>query len=531
MARQSKYISIEGLYSSNVLGTFRIIRGYATLQDLARISVPYAMTNTNPGRVAGYQRNVDEQHATEIKRYLEQGTLRFIPEIILSIRADNEDELDREQRRVGVTINTVDGLAVYRRWRSSSMPTHIIQIERYKIHELQRARRIRRIDGNHRLHLAAQLAADAHSPNKYLAPFCAVLLGPPSDPNDDFVEAMLFHTINSKALLLDSEHALNLILGQALNVRPLADDEFANDPSLYLTRLLQQKMNGLPQPQLERLGQSPSTALNAAAVCLIDTDPVLRQARVKLDQFADGLFAALGDMLARLPATVPELCKSEFFIELASMAWNDSGAGDHNTRINRAVATIQGLGTWLGRDGLDRLKSQHSLARQLFEMYRVVRSRVPKRIFLARWYPDDQDGAEKAKADRRLNMISRALDDLRRDDQIDLILDDPGTRAGGTFPIHQKMYEALARNDIILVDLSGVRPNVCVEAGYALERHTKERLLFLFQPSTAIAGRNLEYNQPPFDLNTFRYEMVNDAAEIPDKLKPHIREIWKQAQQ
>ena len=59
-----------------------------------------------------------------------------------------------------------------------------------------------------------------------------------------------------------------------------------------------------------------------------------------------------------------------------------------------------------------------------------------------------------------------------------------GHGQGATFPIHARMYDAIESSDIIVCDLTGKRPNVCVEAGYALSRHDKGRLVFLFEPST-----------------------------------------------
>jgi hypothetical protein len=40
MGRSARYLTFEGQFESSVLGTFRIIRGFANLQDLAEISVP-----------------------------------------------------------------------------------------------------------------------------------------------------------------------------------------------------------------------------------------------------------------------------------------------------------------------------------------------------------------------------------------------------------------------------------------------------------------------------------------------------------
>jgi nucleoside 2-deoxyribosyltransferase len=97
-----------------------------------------------------------------------------------------------------------------------------------------------------------------------------------------------------------------------------------------------------------------------------------------------------------------------------------------------------------------------------------------------------------------------------------------GTQTGATFPIHAKMYEAIDSADIILVDLTGARPNVCVEAGFALRNHEKNRLIFIFQPSKT-------QKTVPFDLNTFRYEAFKDTGEIPEKIKPHIAAILREA--
>lgn len=69
MARASKHIVIEGQYASGVLGTFRIIRGFATLQDLAAISAPFQMAPADGGngQVQGHQRAPSPEHAEDIR--------------------------------------------------------------------------------------------------------------------------------------------------------------------------------------------------------------------------------------------------------------------------------------------------------------------------------------------------------------------------------------------------------------------------------------------------------------------------------
>jgi hypothetical protein len=97
-----------------------------------------------------------------------------------------------------------------------------------------------------------------------------------------------------------------------------------------------------------------------------------------------------------------------------------------------------------------------------------------------------------------------------------------GTEEGGTFPIHSRMYEAIASSDVIICDLTGHRPNVYVEAGYALKHQEKNRLVFLFEPKDA-------NDRVPFDLNTFKYVELTQAAEIPNKLAPELVSILNSA--
>jgi hypothetical protein len=154
----------------------------------------------------------------------------------------------------------------------------------------------------------------------------------------------------------------------------------------------------------------------------------------------------------------------------------------------------------------------------LLEIYDSVRSRVPKKVFLARWYP--KDGEQKTRADNRLN----ALKTLVEGADLGLELVDMGTEEGGTDLIHPKMYEAIGSSEIVIADLTGLRPNVLIELGYALHhRHTK-RLLLIFN---AIAGAD----KVPFDTAGFRYEQIGEAADIPAKIKGHLEEILRKAKE
>lgn len=525
MSRGRQYIEFEGLFSESVLGIFRIIRGFADLRDLAAVSVPYQMTETDADeQVRGHQRQLDSKHAEDIKSYLERSDNRFIPEIILSVRCELA-EIEQNGVVVGVWDNDNEDVPfwVRRRYTSKSMRMQTISVPIVDLEAIKSDKVFRRIDGNHRLALAEHLEEDAAVPNKYLAPFCMVLLGPTDNDADDFAESLIFHTINSTALPLESEHGLRLLLGQDPANAMTPDNEFAYNPALHLTRLLGDRLQGLPQPARQRFGERPLTALWESARNLIAMDEAIAQDRQTLTTFADDLFAALADIATRLTVNHPSLCRTYGFFELAARVWREAVGDDHEQKVRWTVNYLDRIGNWLGGQGITNLLDPLSPAEQLLKTFKAAQSRIPKRVFLARWYPQ-QDAPNDAhnRANLRLQQLRQTLTNLQQQHGIGLELIDMGTEEGGTFPIHSRMYEAIASSDIIICDLTGHRPNVYVEAGYALKHHESNRLIFLFEPSDT-------HDRVPFDLNTFKYVPITQAAEIPNRLTPELESILQSA--
>ena len=406
-----RYLVIDGIFERSVLGVFRIVRGFANLQDLAEISVPYEMEETDDAvEIVGQQRKLDTQHAERIKRYLESGEQRFLPEVILSVRTEVDDELDKLQTPIGVrTKNNDDGIAIQKKWKAQENSVHQISIDRQKLNDILAKKLIRRLDGNHRLALASTLQTDPHLATKYLAPFCIVLLGPEGDEADDYSESLIFHTINSTALPLESEHALKLILGQNADYDMAPEKEFAYSPDLHFTRLLRDGLLKLPKPVHTRLGDHPLTSLRGAVRGLLDMDPKIASDLATLRKYSKALVAALSDIVTRLEPSQPSLCKAEFFIELAARVWKASpGDGDHNTRVNAAVAELEQLAAWLGKDGLLDLREGRSLSKQVLDIFTTVRKRIPKNVLallmlardksIARCLSQEQSGIQSARA-------------------------------------------------------------------------------------------------------------------------------------
>lgn len=532
MSRGKQYIELEGLYAEGVLGIFRIIRGYADLRDLAAVSVPFKMEAGPAGAgIIGHQRPESEKHAEDIKKYLEQSESRFLPEVILSVRSPvrletargevEPDDLGLGEAVFGAASPAGSLIQISRRHANKTSRIQRVRFARNQIDAIKNDKLVRRIDGNHRLHLAEQLVEDANTPTKYLAPFCMILLGDAANDADDFAESLIFHTINSTALPLESEHGLQLLLGQNPAHAMLPDNEFAYSPELHLTRLLSERLNGLAAPTRAKFGERPLTALWESARNLIAMDPAIAQDRGALTAFAEELFAGLSEIAIRLTVNHPSLCRTYGFFELAARVWKEASGEGHEHKVVASVAVLDRLGHWLGGQGITSLLNRLSPAEQLLETFKAAQSRIPKRVFLARWYPvaaAPNDALNKANL--RLQQLQQTLHNLYAKHGIALELVDMGTEEGGTFPIHSKMYEAIASSDIIMCDLTGQRPNVFIEAGYALKHHEQNKLIFLFEPQN-------EDDKVPFDLNTFKYVQIAQAAEIPNRVATEIEAILR----
>ncbi|MCE7974454.1 MAG: hypothetical protein DYG92_09080 [Leptolyngbya sp. PLA1] len=505
-----------GTFVPDALGFFSLVRGYADLRVLAEVSVPVPMAlSTDAGHVTGNQRAINEAHVQGIVKYLQNGTARFLPEIVLSVRLE-DDIIDAFRNHKKLPAQAGRPITVF-----EAPGITVVSPKAVALEEIRASARIRRIDGNHRLTAAERLEKGAVQPaNKYLASFCVVLLGPVGEEASDNAEARVFHAVNSTAMPLDTEHALQLLLDQPKSQLLQADVEYAYDPILYLCRKWRDKLRELGPDQAKYFGDGVLAKLQATARVFRAIAADSFESRNKCDALARESFSALTEILPTLDDHAHGLLSMSCGIEAAALAWSDAKAANATTPSKAAKKRLVDVDRWITRHGLNTLEPRGSLARQMLDIHDGLRRGVPQRVFLARWYPAAEP--DKARAERRLEQIRIMLEQVKDKTAVDLELVDMGTEEGGTVMIHPKMYEAIESADIILVDLTGHRPNVCVEAGYALRHRDAGRLLFMFQPRD-------NNDKVAFDLNTFRYEPLAEAADVPVKLAPHVIKIIEEA--
>ena len=227
----NKKITLKWFYSQSALWwTFKVIRWFADLRDLSTLSFPYDK----------YQRDLIPEHAQDIVDFFTDWKYKFIPEVILSLRVDKN--LAGISLKKGFSKEQVDQIIdpeghVAEEWFWSK-PEEIlgseVEIELDPLVLEQEGNKLRRIDWNHRLSLADSLLDDPNSPNKYVIPFCIILLGDKSNDYDDEAEAMIFHNINSKNIPITSEHSIKVILNLKKDDWQFLFDE---DKNLYATKI------------------------------------------------------------------------------------------------------------------------------------------------------------------------------------------------------------------------------------------------------------------------------------------------------
>lgn len=498
---------LQGMLET-VFGRFVTLRGYARMGDLARAS--YADYT--------YQRDLITVHEDEMKKFLDDRNFLFFPEVVLStnLSEDNFSFADSVYSSItsGQTNIDISDEHRYRlkfstssRKRTGHWDTEKFRRAEMKIYEKAIASNgiFSRIDGNHRLSVVDKNPGTDGQPGPYddlIIPFSIILFRNKADFK--FYDRIIFHNINYKQIPIKKEHHLELIFENP----EIFPDEFlkeneAFDWQYYFARKLYENLNNsravLTIVSKVLLGNERTFFLNTMEAFLKERDgnpACLKKEEASIDIFMDTL-------------------------NIINNKWRDIEVlrSCKNTGLLGAFIYYQLVNTdllpyfekWVLKNELYRAEELHP--EELIKIFNVISSKVPKKVFLARWYPTDADAGEKTRAEHRLNALKQLVEN-----DLELELVDMGTEEGGTELIHPKMYEAIRSSDIIIGDLTGHRPNVHIEIGYALSHQPQGRLLLMFQPKDGS-------DKVPFDTNSFRYEEITDSAEIAIKLRPHIEAI------
>jgi hypothetical protein len=479
---------------SKVMDNYLCLRGVAGIKALAEIS------EINPD----IQRDLLETHKDEMKEFLERGEYAFFPEVVLSMNIGTEanDDFDK-------LISVVDSAD-----KGFNAPVGKVRInfraDKNKLFDERRQVKVAqlefstgdvelsRIDGNHRLSAAEYLT------NDILIPFCLIVF--PNAMEAKNHSRAIFHNINSKQIPLEMEQNIKTIIeGEDVFPDSILEKSQPFGPHYKFTRELlcgDGKIDFAYFPLISELVDDSKYSFFTDLFRHLLKEGLIQE---------DTAVATVKSEMVNIECALREagiITSSQNSAVIGALAYYKLM---DLTKYNRFIK-------WISHNHIADAKAVH--IDDIISIFDKVYDNIPKKVFLARWYPASNDKNYNGAILRR-TAIGKVVEDLN------LELIDLGTQDGATYDIRSAMYKEITSADIFIADLTGCRHNVMVEVGYALNSNklsfdelnpSKGRMLFYFA-STA------EHANPPFDLNGFRYEQINEAAEIDTKVKPLIESI------
>lgn len=194
--REDKTIDLD-VIEGVVLGV-RVLRGYAKLCDLARMSRPDIYDQKT--NVTGTQRDLSPKHAREAYEYVKNHDLAYWPEVFLCVRESSVIKFSKPNQKKDVGVLTIE------------------------IEKAEKAKDIciSRVDGNHRLHYADG-KAEGFDPLEKKVSFC---LAPDLMLEQ---EIALFRDINDNQMRMNTSHLDNI------EIRLTPEERLKSlEPELYI---------------------------------------------------------------------------------------------------------------------------------------------------------------------------------------------------------------------------------------------------------------------------------------------------------
>ena len=486
-------MKVSGMLSK-IMDNYLCMRGVAGIKALAEIS------EINPD----IQRDLLETHKDEMKEFLERGEYAFFPEVVLSMNIGTEDNDDFEKLisfvdSVGKGFNAPVGkVKINFRADKNKLLDERRQVKVAQLEFDSDEIKLSRIDGNHRLSAAEYLN------NDILIPFCLIVF--PNKEEAKNHSRAIFHNINSKQVPLELEQNIKIIIESA-DVFPDSILE-QNQPFGLHYKFTRELLWG-------------DVKINFEFFPFIKT--LVYDSRYSF--FTDLFRLLLKENLVEKETAVDTVRKELASVEHALGEANIITSSQNSAVIGALayyklvdISKYNRVVKWISHNHIADAKAVR--IDDIINVFDKVYENIPKKVFLARWYPAE-DNPNYKKAVQRREAIGKVLD------AFNLNIVDLGTQDGATYDIRTAMYTEIGASDIFIADLTGCRHNVMVEVGYALNSNKisfdelnpdKGRMLFYFAPTT-------DYADPPFDLSGFRYERIDDSAEIESKVKPLIESI------
>lgn len=452
-------ISIFGI-ESNSFGGICTIRGYAKYTDIVENS--FADEN--------YQRPIDDKHVEEIKEFISSGENCFSPEVVLSYKA----EYDYYASGASSDVDAVSDILTGKGFASNKNGVvfkknkkigdgYLYEIQIPTGENVQPV--FKRIDGNHRLMAFKKLIDSQQITSAYLIPFCIIVF---RDDETIKSEKTIFHNINSKAVPLKSEELLRgIIITNGTNSNLDFSDKELKEKFGMEYFLVRQMI--VERPTLTRKIKSIPWAKYNLITTIVDLYYYVEQYNKCTFDSVDAkerLFNAINNAVEH--ATEKDentlIISSGILFLLAAINYDiETKSGD---KKQNTVRYRNNLINWVNKYNItDVLHDDESSAavnadciKEIFEKYIVSADQT---IFLSRCFASEYDENERA--------IRRVIDAINDEKGVQLkLLRVDKHSEGHSAQISDRIFKYMKKSGLIIADLSGGKPNIPHEIGYAM---------------------------------------------------------------
>ncbi|KKG05868.1 hypothetical protein DU40_13550 [Methanosarcina mazei] len=446
----SRYIRLEGL--ENRALNYHVIRGFAHISTLEKIS------NSDK-----YQREIDEDHALDIKKYLKGGVNRFLPEIILSLNLNKVPEEYKskiELKRKKTLMN------------SGSHPDNNTTVTEIRIHvddegdvpsDLKNA--IMRVDGNHRLRFASDYISEVS--DDYIVSFCLIDLQEDiGTSNEEFI----FYLINNKAKPLMDEENLKFIIDN-----PVAfSDAFLKkeDFPLLLTRYIAKENTAIFDSIYKNFGDKKLSNIysvanvtnNLTSLSIYEKDEDIRTNILKIFFKVNALYENL--------CTHDKVHHLEYIVQLITYVYLDFC---NKNKDKETQKWLEMFIDWLELNNLFGLKSVSY--QEIWNIFHQIHQSKSNKVFVSLAVKKETDDVYKSIRSV-INEINSHFDLNLEPIRIDQY------RKGVTYGISDEILKHIREGGLLIGDLTYENANVYHEVGYMMglchERGTEEQIILLF---------------------------------------------------
>lgn len=508
------------------------LRGFASIGDLAKLSQADF----------DYQREPNKKHVDElVDFYTKDIDNLFFPELTLCLSLDVIGATDEEDSWLNNGPLNPQHENYKNYWQhkvgSCFAKFYTVQGNLFRTASITLSDDVKciyRIDGNHRLVAAETLLREyedrvsqssSYDPTYVMRqlPFCLIIF--PKGLQWKQYSATYFKNINFKALPLSVELNIDGIVN---NEAAYPDEVLFSDPAFGPSFVFCRRMRELTKDDQcvkDYIGGDGASAFFQELGQVLATEAQDVTSVKDLHELCSDVYAKLRTWIY----VVWNATRNNFgYVQVVRTAafyyhWRDlrtlgDAAGKEHkggSIVKDSCSRCARFLSWINCAHIGQLVDMP--LQKLVNIFDNIYDKLPKKLFLARWYPEASD--EKLKADARYEALKR----IARENNLELI--DMEHRYRGAFSIRDAIDSEIPESDLFVADLTGVRPNVMVEIGMALHHLPKNRVLFYMQKADKVPGMKGAVEKPPFDLSGYSYDKIVDSSDIDRLVRRRIQNI------